>query len=139
LLEGLHRRYLLGLLSDGYLEVQRKKVEALALDRYLDAIVLSDEFGRDAWKPSPRPFLKVLEVLAVDAHAAVYVADNPAKDFAGARGVGMASVRLRSEDGVYGRLEPSAPRDAPDIEITDIGDVERALERLGAEQTATKG
>jgi putative hydrolase of the HAD superfamily len=139
LLKRLRRRYVLGLVSDGYLEVQRKKVAALALDRFLDSIVLSDEIGRDAWKPSPRPFVRVLEGLAADAREAVYVADNPAKDFAGARAVGMASVRLRSKDGVYGRLEPSSPHGAPDVEITDIGDVERAIKRLAAERTATKG
>ena len=77
----LRKSYSIGLVSDGYLEVQRRKLEGLGLFTSFDAIVFSDELGRDAWKPSTRPFREILRRLRVDAHQAVYVADNPLKDF----------------------------------------------------------
>ena len=76
--------------------------------------------GRDAWKPSPRPFYHLLEQLAVPAARAVYVADNPAKDFRGARSAGMATIRVRRADGLYRDLEPRSAADAPDFEIDSL-------------------
>ena len=94
-LERLSSRFTLGLVSDGYREVQRRKWAALGLQPYFQAVVFSDELGRDAWKPSPLPFETVLEALAVAADRAVYVGDNPTKDFRGAGQVGMGTIRVR--------------------------------------------
>ena len=60
--------------------------------------------------------------------AAVYVSDNPAKDFLGARRAGMRSVRVRPAGGIYAALEPETPEYAPDAEVDGLGGVERALE-----------
>ena len=45
----------LGLISDGYLVAQQKKLAALNIREAFQAVVFSDAFGRDSWKPSPRP------------------------------------------------------------------------------------
>jgi FMN phosphatase YigB (HAD superfamily) len=55
------------------------------------------------------------------------VADNPAKDFRGARSVGMDTVRVRHADGLYAGLEASSPADAPDREVARIEDMEGIL------------
>ncbi len=81
ILRKLSKSYALGLVSDGYLEVQKKKFAALQLSHYFDAICFSDELGREHWKPSPRPFQVVAERLQVPAADCVYVGDNPNKDF----------------------------------------------------------
>jgi putative hydrolase of the HAD superfamily len=120
LLESLNGRTRLGLVSDGYASVQRRKFEALGLAVYFDAVVFSDELGRAFWKPSPRPFEVVAEALGVDPSECVYVSDNPLKDFIGARLVGMATVRLRRPDGVYAQIEPPTEAHAPDVELPEI-------------------
>ncbi len=117
----------LGLVTDGQQEVQRRKLAALGLEGLFQAIVYSDALGRDAWKPSPRPFRRVLELLGVPAHAAIYVADNPTKDFHGARAVGMATLRLRLPDGLYRGLEPANAADAPDREIDRFEALEEGI------------
>ena len=89
-----------------------------------DAIVYSDALGRNAWKPSPLPFKAVLQRLSLSGDEAIYVADNPAKDFRGARQVGMGTVRIRRPDGLHRNLEPRCPSDAPDVEITRLADLE---------------
>ena len=134
LLERLGRRYALGLLTDGEVEVQRAKLDALGLRDCFAAVLFGGELGRDAWKPSPRGLRALLERMGgVPPAEAVYVADNPAKDFAAARAAGMRSLRVRRAGGVYSELEPEGREHAPDAEVEGLEGVEAALERLLAE------
>ncbi len=118
------------LLTDGYLAVQRRKVEALGIAGHFETVVYSDVWGREAWKPSPRPFAAALEQLAVDGPEAVYVADNPIKDFVGARQLGMWTVRVRRPDGLYRALEPPTPNHAPHAEVPGLTELEALLAAL---------
>jgi len=131
LLDRLGRRYALGVLSDGEVEVQSAKLDSLGLRECFTAVVVSGELGRDAWKPSPLGLRTLLERMGgVAAAEAAYLADNPAKDFIAARAAGMRSVRMRCNGGIYSRLEPETPAHAPDSEAHDLDEVEAALERL---------
>jgi putative hydrolase of the HAD superfamily len=119
MLEQLRRGYTLGLVSDGHLHVQRRKLAALGVGHLFDAIVFSDALGRESWKPSTRPFEEVLAALRVRASEAVYVADNPLKDFLGARQVGMATIWCRHSRGDYAVLSaPSAEHSSDHITET---------------------
>ena len=129
LLQRLRPRYRLGLVSDGYAEVQRRKLATLGLTSCFDVLVFSDEWGREAWKPNSWPFEIILERLGITGPEAVYVADNPSKDFLGAREVGMWTVRVRRWDGLYSHLEPPAFEYAPDVEIETLSDLETTLMR----------
>lgn len=113
LLSTLKKKYRLGLISDGHLSVQQSKLNALHLASFFDAIVLSDEWGRDYWKPSTRPFEIILGKLGVEGKDAVYVGDNPLKDFLGARRLGMTAVWVRRPGGEYSHLTPPSHAHAP--------------------------
>jgi putative hydrolase of the HAD superfamily len=128
LLRALGERHRLGLVSDGLLAVQRRKLAALGIEGFFDAVVFSDEGGRAAWKPSPRPFRIVLERLRVPPARAVYVADNAAKDFLGARRAGMGTVWVRRPGGEYASLDPPSADHAPDREIADLSFLNSALD-----------
>jgi putative hydrolase of the HAD superfamily len=125
-----HARLSTGLVSDGYLDVQRRKVASLRLSEILTTIVLSDEFGRAFWKPSTRPYLAAVERLRVDPGEAVYVGDNPQKDFRGARRAGLKSVRIRRPGGVYASEEPADREAEPDCEVESLVDLQEALAAL---------
>lgn len=130
-LSHLRERYELGLVSDGYLAVQQRKLAALGLFTCFDAVVWSDEGGPDAWKPSLWPFKTVLERLGDIAPAeAVYVADNPGKDFLGARHLGLSTIRLRWPGGIYYAHEPPTPAHASDLIIDSLNFLEEALNTL---------
>jgi putative hydrolase of the HAD superfamily len=88
-----------GVLTDGMASVQRRKLKALGLDQRIRCIVVCDDYGLDAWKPSPVPYRVALEQLGVAPADAVYVGDNPNKDFIGARALGLATVRVKRDTG----------------------------------------
>lgn len=130
LLTDLRLRYRLGLVSDGYVGVQQRKLDALDVAQYFDAVVFSDEFGRDSWKPSRRPFDVVLARLQIEASGAIYVADNPTKDFLGARVAGLKTIRVRRPSGECSDLMPPTERHAADLVIKSMRELEDALLEL---------
>ncbi len=90
-----------GILSDGYAVTQRQKIRALNAEKDFDIIVLTDELGRDAWKPSPAGFALIEERLGIKEAEIVYVGDNPEKDFYLSVTAGIKTVRITRENGVY--------------------------------------
>jgi carbamoyl-phosphate synthase large subunit len=86
----------LGLVTDGLASTQRRKIAALGLEAYMDAIVCTGELGRGCSKPSPIPFKVALTLLDVAPEDAAYIADNVTKDFAGPNQLGMKSVQVCS-------------------------------------------
>jgi putative hydrolase of the HAD superfamily len=131
-LSSLHREYRLGLVSDGYQDTQQRKIASLGIESYFDVIVLSDTFGREFWKPSSKPFHRALETLGINAKNAVYVGDNPEKDFLGARRAGMRSIRVQRDACEHTDKSPATPEHAPDCTIKDLKKLEVVL--MGMDQ-----
>ena len=101
-ISGLKERNIkIGILSDGYAVSQRQKVRALECEKYFDAIVLTDEIGRDAWKPSAKGFELLMSEFSVKSDEMLYVGDNPSKDFYVKVTAGVKTARIKREDGVY--------------------------------------
>ena len=114
----LHRRYKLALVTDGSTARQGAKLRALGLSELFDAIIISDEIGPDR--------------LGVAPTRIVYLADNPAKDFVGARRAGLASIRVRLVGGLHRDRAPASAAYAPDaaIEILSAAAVEDAIQSI---------
>ena len=93
----------LGLLSDGYAVTQRKKLTVLGVNgkKLFDKILITDELGREYWKPDPRPFIMMKEAFLADWTDMVYVGDNPEKDFFIGRDFSIMTVRIMREGSVY--------------------------------------
>lgn len=85
----------LGVITDGPFVSQRAKADALRLERYADAVILTDTWGKDFWKPHPKAFEEVSKVLQVPPENLIYIGDNPSKDFDAPAQLGWQSVRLR--------------------------------------------
>ena len=120
----------LGCVTDGWLAVQRRKVEALGVEPLLDALVISDELGRDFWKPHPKPFLNCCARLGVEPSEAVFVGDNPERDMVGARRAGLASIRIRRPGGYFEATEFGGSEARSDFEIHQLTELESLLARL---------
>lgn len=129
LLQTLKRRGVrLGLVTDGAASVQRQKIAALGLERFMDAIVCTDELGAGCAKPSPVSFQVALALLGVAPDRAAYVGDDPGKDFAGPNRLGMRSVCIRSS-GLLGVPRSIAPEALfqPQAEAASLGEVLQLL------------
>jgi putative hydrolase of the HAD superfamily len=119
-LEDLRPRYRFGLVTEGRRANQEAKVRALGLERWLSAVVILGEEDSAEWKPSRKPFDRVLGMLSVAGGEAGDVGDNPRKAFRGAREAGMATIRIRRPEGLHAQDEPATPADAPDREIGSL-------------------
>jgi len=91
-LEQLEPRYELGVISnfDGRL---RMVLEQLGVSRFFRHLSISSEVGAD--KPDPFIFRRALDLSGYEPADALYVGDDPAKDWEGAAAVGMRVLRLR--------------------------------------------
>ena len=126
ILEWTEQRFQLALISDGYLDVQRGKAGALGLSRWIPCQVFSDEWGREAWKPSERPFREVMARLIGEPAGYVYVADNPRKDFIAPRRLGWKTVRFRRTGGEHADYE-AQPGEAADRDIASLRELKDIL------------
>lgn len=83
----------LGLITNGSVRMQSRKLECLALSPTFDTILISDAEGIS--KPHPQIFRRALERLDADPSQACFVGDHPEIDLAGARAAGMKTVWRR--------------------------------------------
>jgi len=126
LLRRLRRRCRLGLLSDGFLPAQRLKLDALKIAPMFDAVVMTEEMGRQCWKPAPDGFVAIRAVLGPPDEACAYVADNPAKDFLAPNRLGWTSVQLLCPGQIHS--VNAAPKGGqPQIVIASLDELEAAL------------
>lgn len=91
----------LGMISDGYAATQRNKTIVLKADLLFDKIILTDELGRDYWKPDARPFLMMAKAFHIEPSEMIYVGDNPEKDFYIGKDYPILTVRIKREHCVY--------------------------------------
>lgn len=112
----------LGLVTDGYLSVQRRKIMVLGLEAILGPIICTDQWGRDFWKPHPRAFEFAMQVTQTLPNECIYVGDNPQKDFIAPRMLGMRSVRVIRKTGIY-RNEAVPPGGEPDAEVSNLAEL----------------
>jgi putative hydrolase of the HAD superfamily len=125
----LRGKYHLGCVTDGWAEVQRRKVAALGVTEFLDSLVVADDMGREFWKPNPLPIHRCCELLGVSFVEAVLVGDNPERDIKGARNAGMRSIRVRRRDSYFYSVD-CVPPDVADFEVSDLADLEHMLAQL---------
>ena len=85
--------FTLGLITNGSVGMQSRKLESLALRPLFDTVLISDAEG--VHKPDPEIFRRALERLGVDAAQACYVGNHPDVDVAGARAAGVKAIWRR--------------------------------------------
>ncbi len=122
MLERLRKKYRLGILTDGRLSVQKKKVKALGLDKMIDKILYSDELGLE--KPAIELFQWYERTFFLKGRELIYVGDNPKKDFLGAKHLNWESVKVATGEGIYQRLSSCCQAR---INLDSVVDLERLL------------
>lgn len=90
ILEYLKPKYNLYILSNGFRELQGRKMQASGIDGYFKKIILSEDIG--VMKPYPEIFHFALSVTQSELKESIMIGDNWKADITGAKGVGMDQV-----------------------------------------------
>ncbi|AGB42119.1 haloacid dehalogenase superfamily enzyme, subfamily IA [Halobacteroides halobius DSM 5150] len=118
--------YKLGLITDGISKVQWNKIEALGIKDRFDYILVSDDHGRENRKPAPFLYQKMIEEFEVSPQEAVYIGDNPDKDFVTAKKLGLKTVRIIRQQGMHINKKLSEKYEA-DYEIESLDELEEII------------
>ena len=94
------------ILTNGSVEYQMRKINALCLKDYAQPIIVAITTGYE--KPNAIPFLEIAKQLDVAPAEMIYVGDNPINDIAGARSAGILPIWFRSVD-IWNNDLPPAP------------------------------
>ncbi|MCY3832413.1 MAG: HAD family hydrolase [Chloroflexi bacterium] len=86
-LRRLSLSYRLGIVTNGYLDSQRGRLNAARLLPMLEVVLISEEVG--VAKPDPRVFEMALSKLGLPADALLYVGDSIAYDYQGCHAAGI--------------------------------------------------
>ena len=124
-LEGLHGRYRMAIITNGFAETHERKIARLELQRFFDRVVLAGELQMA--KPDPAVFAHAMELLGVGASESVMVGDRFDRDVEGAHAAGMRAIWIRCRGE---QVPPGARR--PDAIIDSIAGLPAALAALPA-------
>jgi HAD superfamily hydrolase (TIGR01549 family) len=111
----------IGMITNGPTEVQRAKIDLLELERHVDFLLISEEFG--ASKPDPRIFAEALRLGNATPEEAVFIGDSPEHDIAGAQAANIRSIWMNRA----ARKWPAGEL-PPDFEARDLGEVRALLD-----------
>jgi putative hydrolase of the HAD superfamily len=115
----LHGRFTLGLVSNGYPDVQYAKIDSLGIRDLLECALLSGEVG--IRKPAREIFLRAAESVGAEPGECLFVGDSYGNDVIGAKGAGMQACWLNRS----GVMTQGAT--APDMEISRLEQLLDAL------------
>lgn len=95
LLDALHGRYRMHIITNGFDSVQQVKLVSSGIGHYFDVVLGSERAG--ARKPDPRIFEKALRSAGAEVSTSLMVGDNHEADMLGARRAGMDHVHYAAE------------------------------------------
>lgn len=93
--------YRLGIITDGYKEAQKNKIKVLDIKKYFEYIIITDELGREFWKPSEVPYELIKNKFSCEYKDIIYIGDNVKKDFISANKLGIKTIQIIRENGIY--------------------------------------
>ena len=90
ILENFHSNYNMHIITNGFKEVQNKKLEKSGLSKYFKTITISEDIGFK--KPSKEIFLQAIARANAIIENSVMIGDNFNADIIGSKSVGMKAI-----------------------------------------------
>lgn len=94
LLEQLHRHSALALITNGTSPVQKRKIAHLKLEPFFDEIICTLDHDSTWVKPNTGAFEALLKRFEILPNNAIYIGNDPEKDFKNVKKLGIRTVRL---------------------------------------------
>ena len=120
LVKNLFRQFSLGVVSNGFPDVQYKKLETLGIKHFFGCIILSGELGIK--KPDPRIFWEAANILGHEPEECLYVGDAYESDVIGANMARMKSCWLNPRG-----LQPPKTDVKPHFEIRSLDEIHEIM------------
>lgn len=116
----LRPKYKMYILSNGFTELQSRKMQSAGITHYFDGMILSEDIGVN--KPNPAIFTHALQVTESTAEESLMIGDNYEVDIEGAQRVGIDQVfyNISKKD-----LNPEHPQ--PTFTITSLLELKEIL------------
>ena len=116
----LRPKYKMYILSNGFTELQSRKMQSAGIAHYFDGMILSEDIGVN--KPNPAIFTHALRVAESTAEESLMIGDNYEVDIEGAQRVGIDQVfyNISKKD-----LNPEHPQ--PTFTITSLLELKKIL------------
>ena len=119
LMDDLHSKgYRMHMCSNGFHEVQYKKLESCGLKDYFDTIILSEDAGVN--KPSPLFFEYALQQSGAQRETTLMIGDNLQTDIMGAMATGIDAL-------FFNRYPEYEKTTAPTFVVTSLRDIMKIL------------
>lgn len=99
------RGYRLHMASNGFHEVQYRKLQACGLLESFDSVILSEDAGVN--KPSPKFFQYALDKVGADVSTTLMIGDNPVSDIKGAIDFGLDTIYFNPSLSATENLTPT--------------------------------
>jgi len=94
LLETLHKRYRLHIITNGFDEVQHFKMKNSGIQSYFEHVFTAEKVGYK--KPHPQIFIEALKVTETQAATSIMIGDSLEADILGAIDQGMYAIHFNS-------------------------------------------
>jgi putative hydrolase of the HAD superfamily len=94
-LDYLKPKYQLHIITNGFEEIQTKKMQSSNIHHYFDKIITSESVG--VKKPNPKVFQHALEVANATKHNSIMIGDSVEADIEGALSIGMQAIHCNFE------------------------------------------
>ena len=105
ILDYLKKTYRLHIITNGFTEIQEKKMMVSNIRQYFDVVVDSEMAG--VKKPNPNIFHTALNLAGVRPEKALMIGDNLEADILGAQNVGLNTIHLTTGEKQNQKFSPS--------------------------------
>ena len=119
-LKKLSNKFKLGIITDGDVSRQKRKLENCKLYDFVNFVIYTKEIEP---KPSPKPFQHALNQLLSSTVRPFYVADNPKIDFKGAKQLNFSTIRI-----IRGEFKNIDSDEYVDYSIEKLYEIEKIIE-----------
>jgi len=127
-LEYLHHKYKMAIITNGFREVQAEKLLQTGLKKYFDKLFISEEIG--AQKPHKLIFQYAVKSMNAPKKKSLMIGDSWDADIVGAKQFGMDQVYYCPDAGKLPTAENEANNCSPKTSTTIITHLEQLLEIL---------